>query len=95
MDNDHVEDVRAVVRENRSLTVREVPEKVGLSKCSCHTILTQELGMRCVATKFVPHLLTDEQKANRVTVSEELFDHSNADDNFLKNVLRGDEMRVD
>ena len=25
------------------------------------------------------------------TVSQELFDHSNADENFLKNVLTGDE----
>jgi hypothetical protein len=38
--------------------------------------------------------LTDEQKANRVTVSQELFDHSNADENFLKNVVTGDETWV-
>jgi hypothetical protein len=36
-------------------------------------------------------LLTDEQKANRVTVSLELFDCSNAEENFLKNVITGDE----
>jgi len=34
--------------------------------------------MRCVAAKFLPHLLTGAQKENRVTVSQELFDHSNA-----------------
>jgi hypothetical protein len=38
--------------------------------------------------------LTGEQKANRVTVSRELFDRSNADENFLKNVKTGDEMWV-
>jgi hypothetical protein len=38
--------------------------------------------------------LTDEQKANRVTVTHELFDRSNADDNFLKTVKIGDEMWV-
>jgi hypothetical protein len=47
--------------------------------------------MRHVAEKFVPRLLTDEQKANHVTVSQELFDHSNADENFLKNAITGDE----
>jgi hypothetical protein len=31
------------------------------------------------------------QKENRITVSEELFDRSNADENFLKNVVTGDE----
>jgi hypothetical protein len=39
-----------------------------------------------VAAKFVPRLLTDAQKENRVTVSQELFDRSNADEKFLKNV---------
>jgi histone-lysine N-methyltransferase SETMAR len=50
--------------------------------------------MHRVAAKFVPRLLTDEQKANRVTVSQELFDRSNADENFLKNVITGDETWV-
>jgi histone-lysine N-methyltransferase SETMAR len=50
--------------------------------------------MHCVAAKFVLCLLTDEQKANCVAVSQELFDRSNADENFLKNVITGDEMWV-
>ena len=50
--------------------------------------------MRRVAAKFVARLLTDAQKENRVTVSQELFDRSNADENFLKNVITGDETWV-
>jgi len=42
----------------------------------------------------VPCLLTDAQKGNHVTVSQELFDRSNADENFLKNVITGDETCV-
>jgi hypothetical protein len=42
----------------------------------------------------VPRHLTDEQKVNRVTVSQELFYSSNADENFLKNVITGDETLV-
>ena len=34
--------------------------------------------MRRVAAQFLPPLLTDVQKENRVTVSQELFDRSNA-----------------
>jgi hypothetical protein len=33
-------------------------------------------------------------KTNRVTVSQELFDRSNDDENLLKNVITGDEMWV-
>jgi len=50
--------------------------------------------MCCVAAKFVRHLLTDAQKENRVTASQELFDHLNADENVLKNVITGDETCV-
>jgi hypothetical protein len=48
----------------------------------------------CCPQKFVPRLLTDEDKQNRVTVSQQLFDPSNVDQNFLKNVVRGDETSV-
>ena len=47
--------------------------------------------MRPVAAIFVPHLLTDAQKENRVTISQELFDRLNSDENFMKNVITGDE----
>jgi len=59
MDDDHVEKVLAVSRQNRRLTVHEVFEEVGICKSSCHLILTDKLQMRRVAAKFVPRLLTD------------------------------------
>ena len=46
------------------------------------------------AAKFVPRLLTDDQKQNRVDVSQELMDRDDGDDNFLKNSVTGDETRV-
>ena len=64
------------------------------SKSSCHLILTDKLKMRSAAAKWVSRLLTDAQKENRVTVSQELFDRSNANENFLKNVITGDETWV-
>jgi len=58
MDDDRVEKVLAVIRQNRRLIVREVVEEVGVCKSSCHLILTEKQKMRRVATKFVPRLLT-------------------------------------
>ena len=83
-----------MIRQNHRLTVREDAKEVGICKTLCHLILTDNLKMRCVAAKFVPRLLTDAQKENRVTVSQELFDRSNAVENFLKNVITGDETWV-
>ena len=59
MDDDHVEKVLAVIRQNRRLTVREVAEEVGICKSSCHLILTDKLQLHRVAAKLVPRLLTD------------------------------------
>jgi protein-arginine kinase activator protein McsA len=52
MDNDHVEKVRVVICESCPLTVREVSEEVGISKSSCHTILTEKLQMHRVAARL-------------------------------------------
>ena len=68
-DDDHVERVRAVIRGNCRLTVREVANEVGISIGSCHQILAEKLQMRRVSAKFMPHLLTDNQKENRVKKS--------------------------
>ena len=61
-----------MIRGNRRLTVREVAEEVGISIGSCHQIFTEKLQMRRVSAKFVPHWLTDDQKENRVEISQEL-----------------------
>ena len=80
--DDNVATVREVIRSNRLLTVREVAEEVSISKTLCHEIRTENLGMHRIAAEFVPRLLTDDQKQNRVDVSQELLDRANDDDNF-------------
>ena len=44
--------------------------------------------MHCIAAKFVPCLLTDDQKQNPDDVSQELLDRANGDDNFWKTLLQ-------
>ena len=48
--------------EDRRYTVDEISEVTGVSWSSCQRILTVDLNMRCVAAKFVPRLLTQDQK---------------------------------
>jgi hypothetical protein len=74
--------------------MQEVANGVGILKTSCHEILTENFGMQCVAAKFGPGLLTDEQKHKRLQVSQALFDRANTDENFLKNIITGDETWV-
>ena len=73
-----------MIRGNRRLTVREVSEEVGISKSSCNSILIEKLLMHRVAAKFVPRLLSDEQRQNRSLISQELLQRAENDQEFLK-----------
>jgi len=50
--------------------------------------------MRRVSAKFVPRLLTDNQKENRVDISQELLANANGNENFLNNIITGEETWV-
>jgi len=60
VDDDHVEKVFAVIRQNRRLTVREVAEEMGICKSSCHLILIEKQQMRRVAASRYTSLLIHE-----------------------------------
>ena len=47
--------------------------------------------MRRVSAKFVPRVLTVEQKQQRLSISLELHDHTASDSSFLGNVIMGNE----
>ena len=82
-DDDSTGGVRAVIRSNRPLTLWEAADKCVISVGSCPTILTEKLNMHRVAAKFVPRLLTDEQKEQRAAIFQELLLRANDEENFL------------
>jgi len=43
--------------------------------------------MRRVSAEFMPCLLTDNQKENRVEISNELFASANGNENFLEMII--------
>jgi cytidylate kinase len=83
-----------MVHSNHCLTICEVAEESGISKTTCHDILTENLGIHHVAAKFVLHPLAEDQKQNHVDVSKDLVKCANADDNFLKDFITDDETWV-
>jgi hypothetical protein len=58
-----------VIRFIRFLTIHEVAEEAGISETMYHEILTENFGMHHVGAKFVPYLLSEDQKQNCVDVS--------------------------
>ena len=89
-----MDQVREKVLEDRRLTVQEIVTEVGISTGSVHSILTEDLNLRRVSAKFVPKLLTEQQKELRKEISEDMLDLANHDPEFIKTIITGDETWV-
>jgi hypothetical protein len=50
--------------------------------------------MRSISARFVSRLLSDGQKAHRISVCRELKKQARDDPNFISNIITGDETRV-
>ncbi|XP_077496550.1 histone-lysine N-methyltransferase SETMAR-like [Amblyomma americanum] len=93
--NDQViAEVNAVVTRDRRVTIREIVDQVGIGTFSARSIITKDLAMKRVAAKFVPKLLTMEQKQLRVKVSQAMLDFTNSDPDFMNTIITGDESWV-
>jgi len=57
-------------------------------------VLTEELGMHRVAAKFVPRILTADQKQRRVNICTELRQLASENETFLSRVITGDDSWV-
>jgi hypothetical protein len=66
-----------LIHEDHCWTVHELTDTIGISYGVCQEILTENFNMRCVAAKFVPRLLTNDQKQQRVNMHLELWEKAN------------------
>lgn len=72
------------------ITVRELAEKHGLSKDTTHRII-KDIGFVSKSLKWVPHLLTDDNKRNRIDCCEEMVRVFNETRNIKKFLVVTDE----
>jgi hypothetical protein len=61
---------------------------------SLQEILTEYLNTHCIATQFVPRLLTNDQKQRHVNVCLELQEKANKDPTFISRIMMGDESLI-
>lgn len=78
-----IQKLRTAIRGNRRLTIMELSNEFQISFGSVQIILTTHLDMRRVASKFVPKLLSDEQKENRKQIATDVLECFESDDFFL------------
>lgn len=86
------QDVRELLAEDRRFTVRTMSSQLGVSKSYIHQLLTVDLNMSKVCARWVPRLLSGEQKAKRVECSTEFLNRYELEgDQFLDNIITTDE----
>ena len=84
--------VKNMVLEDGRYTVKCIAQSVGISSGTIHAILTNHLHMRKVCAKWVPHLLTAEQKMARVKAAKQLLKtYGKCNKRKFSDLLTGDE----
>ena len=77
------------------LSVKDIASCTGISEGSVQTILQKRLDLRKVCARWVPHLLTEEQKTQRFKCARELLKtYKGCNSRVISNLLTGDETWV-
>jgi histone-lysine N-methyltransferase SETMAR len=90
---ENIAEVREATFADRGQTIHDVCEIAGLLYGTVQRILADNLKMRRISARFVPRLLSDDQKALRVYACRELK-QARDDPNFISNITTGNETWV-
>ena len=87
--------VKIVVEQDARLSVKDIASCTGISEGSVQTILKKRLDLRKVCARWVRHLLTEEQKTQRLKCARELLKtYKGCNSRVISNLLTGDETWV-
>jgi len=68
-----------------------IAESLNITKTIVLRILNEDLGKSKLCARFIPHYVTPEQRADRVTSCQDIIAMADADKNFFNKVIMGDE----
>ena len=81
-----------LLKEDRSATIGYLAAELGISVGSTHTLLHDEMGLRKRCSRWIPHLLTVDQKRQRVAICRDLLNQFEPNGpKRLSDVATGDE----
>lgn len=87
-----IQNVKDVVYADRRVTIRDICDETGYSFGTVHRVLTNNLNMHKVSARWVPRLLSDDNKVRRVAASRKfLRRYDREGDEFLSRIVTTDE----
>lgn len=73
MTKSNIDAVQSLVAEDPNISVAMLSQTLDISEGSIFTILHEQLGLRKITARWVPHQLTEEQRRERVRCSQEFL----------------------
>ena len=70
---ENVENVAKLLNDDRIYSCDEIAHELDISHGSVHRILTERLQMRKIAARWVPHVLSEREKHQRVNIARKLL----------------------
>jgi histone-lysine N-methyltransferase SETMAR len=93
-DDKHQKQVDELIKHDRRITQKQIAGRLGMSKERVGCIIGL-LGYTKVCSRWVPRMLTLEEKQKRVEICEELLKRYREEgDQFLLNIVTGDESGI-
>lgn len=87
-----IDKIHDMVLNDRRIKVREIVEATGVSQGTVFSILHEKLGVKKVSARWVPRLLSEENKRNRVVDSKAVLAlYRRNPDEFLRRYITVDE----
>ena len=81
-----IKKVRKQIQEERCVTVRMMAGEFGVNSETIRQILVEDLGKREVASRFVPHALSDDQRHERVQNAKDIIKTARRTKNFSNSI---------
>ena len=92
MTEKNVATVKTLIEEDARYTMQEIEDLSGIHLSSVLKILRERLGLHKICTRWVPHLLTDEQKQSRIRLASQVIEkYDKRDPRRLEEIVTGDE----
>uniref|UniRef100_A0A8C3CU13 Mos1 transposase HTH domain-containing protein n=1 Tax=Cairina moschata TaxID=8855 RepID=A0A8C3CU13_CAIMO len=86
--NENVSRVENLLNCDRRMSVRMIADDLSIPQTQVFEMVKENLAMRKVCTMFVPRVLSEEQKANRKAIFQDLLHQVNEEPDFLDNTAK-------
>jgi histone-lysine N-methyltransferase SETMAR len=87
----NIEEVRCLIDDDPHLTIDEIQVETGMTRGTIERIISDHLKLKKITARWVPNLLTDKQRADRVQLCKENLAKFQQGTWRLCDVLTGDE----